>query len=363
MTDHSQARPEYYVAMLISGLMRYASETFWPNIEHLKRLNPHSEYHAYVAGSPKGQFNFRDDIESTRLLDANTTSTRTELQKLPPLSIAQIHKIYGSHLKGASLKDGPAEFKLVLYVAQSSRLRLMRWRMKHVWTLMAPHMKTFNYKYVIWMRPDTLLHFTVPFDQVDIGEDVHSLVGLPNRDYDFAWWGKPAAMEKAIEEYDESVAAKTCKCTRTHGVGHPTKPPDAQHLGFAANSITDKACFEKLLSVNEGSLLCVFLQALWASRPNRSVYLVGYGASALYGRPPCASVCPPGPASNLFGFKRTVGPWTKCNTNLEHPLECTFRKPFWGPFSVPYGGSNNIKNYAHLNYYTGRIYNGSSDAQ
>jgi len=30
---------------------------------------------------------------------------------------------------------------------------------------------------------------------------------------------------------------------------------------------------------------------------------------------------------------------------------------------VPYGGSNNIKNYAHLNYYTGRIYNGSSDDQ
>ena len=360
MTDHSQARPEYYVAMLISGLMRYASETFWPNIEHLKRLNPHSEYHAYVAGSPKGQFNFRDDIESTRLLDANTTSTRTELQKLPPLSIAQIHKIYGSHLKGASLKDGPAEFKRVLYVDQRSRLRLMRWRMKHVWTLMAPHMKTFNYKYVIWMRPDTLLHFTVPFDQVDIGEDVHSLVGLPNRDYDFAWWGKPAAMEKAIEEYDESVAAKTCKCARTR---RGAKPPDAQHLGFAANTISYKACFEPVLSVNVGSAICVFLQALWASRPNRSVYLVGYGASALYGRPPCASVCPPGPASNLFGFKRTVGPWTKCNTNLEHSLECTFRKPFWGPFSVPYGGSNNIKNYAHLNYYTGRIYNGSSDDQ
>ena len=357
-------RSDCYVAILVSGLLRYANESFQENLPHLQQLNPHCTFHVFVSTSSMSTFGSEDIKHARRFISNGTASNGTasngmQESQLPPEksrapTTVMIEQIYGSNLKDARLAAGPMETsKGMLATSQSARERIMRWRMQDAWHLMEPHMERYRYKYVLWMRPDALVRLTVPFDQVDIGEDVHMLVCFPLRDHACSWWGTPKAMGWLLKDGKVAALRNKCECD-PQPTGIP-KPPDVRKFGFG-DHLFDNTAACRAPPGDISMVYCALLQHMWASSPNRTFYLVGYGAAVMNGRPPCLhSRCAHEPASSLFGFNQTVGPWSKCSTrphtdaavaadNAQASQErrtkrpqCTVRKPFWGPFSPPYG--------------------------
>jgi hypothetical protein len=366
-------QPDCYVAILISGLLRYANETFQENLPHLQELNPHCTFHVFVSTSSISTFGSEDIKHARRFISNDTASNGMQAstnvsifypeKSRAPTSI-MIEQIYGSYLKDARLAAGPLETsKGMLATNPSARERIMRWRMQDVWHLMEPHMETYRYKYALWMRPDALVRLTVPFDQVEIGEDVHMLVCFPLRDHACSWWGTPKAMGWLLKDGKVAALRNKCECD-PQPTGVP-KPPDVRKFGFSDDHLFDttKACRDPPGAMS--MVYCALLQHMWASSPSRTFYLVGYGAAVMNGRPPCVhSRCAQDPASSLFGFNQTVGPWSKCSTSpqndaavaadvaqtmQEHKPQCTVRKPFWGPFSPPYG-QGVVNNHGYPSY-------------
>ena len=82
-------RSDCYVAILVSGLLRYANESFQENLPHLQQLNPHCTFHVFVSTSSMSTFGSEDIKHARRFISNGTASNGTasngmQESQLPP---------------------------------------------------------------------------------------------------------------------------------------------------------------------------------------------------------------------------------------------------------------------------------------